>query len=239
MNGMSYGRAQLPQGGLSTPFVFDPYAGFTDFGDLVSSMRYRIDYRTELHSAEVNHVHTWNQFSALAGFRFLRLNENFEESLINDNDEPDARNNRNSENNLYGGQLGARWRNSYKWLAFDVTGKAGVFGNDAQQRQSHQIIFGEAEHRPVTAYDGNVAFVGDINFSVTARLHPMWSARLGYNLIWIERVALAPDQTSAFQAVSIPQPGESPQNSTHLNSEVAATGSVFLHGVNVGLEGRW
>jgi hypothetical protein len=49
---------------------------------------------------------------------------------------------------------------------------------------------------------------------------------LGYNLIWIEGVALAPDQLDFT-------------NTTTSGSGIDTDGGVFLHGVNAGLEARW
>jgi hypothetical protein len=70
-----------------------------------------------------------------------------------------------------------------------------------------------------------VAFVGALNISAGYRFSNVWSVRAGYNLIWIDRVALAPDQLNlAFGSDIYP---------------IYTDGGIFLHGVNLGLEGRW
>jgi hypothetical protein len=53
----------------------------------------------------------------------------------------------------------------------------------------------------------------------------VWGLRTGYNLIWIEGLALAPDQLDF--------------SNTGDDAELQDGGGVFLHGVNIGLEGRW
>ena len=72
---------------------------------------------------------------------------------------------------------------------------------------------------------GTVAFIGDLNLSVGYQLSRVWAARCGYNLMWIDQVALAPDQLD----FDISSPG------THISTG----GDVFLQGINVALEAHW
>ena len=74
--------------------------------------------------------------------------------------------------------------------------------------------------------DTDVAFVGDLNFTVIWQFCELWGLRAGYNLIWLEGVALAPDQLDF---------SNTPDSGRKLDSD----GGVFLHGVNLGLESRW
>jgi len=60
----------------------------------------------------------------------------------------------------------------------------------------------------------------------TIPLTKFWSLRAGYNLMWIENVALAPDQLDFTFT---------PTSGTMLNDN----GGVFLHGANVGLQAAW
>ncbi|MCC7087252.1 MAG: hypothetical protein IT427_19795, partial [Pirellulales bacterium] len=174
----------------------------------------RIQYDSEFHDAEINYLHRWGELSLLSGFRFVRLAESFCESGAF------SRFTRNTNNDLFGGQFGARWCRSYHNLvSWDVTGKAGVFGNSAQQSQSRRMPSGEI---PPTWTDAVVAFVGDLNFSANYRLSPVWNIRCGYNLIWLDGIALAPDQPFMLT-----------------NGRVVADGNIFLHGANVGLEADW
>jgi hypothetical protein len=71
-----------------------------------------------------------------------------------------------------------------------------------------------------------VAFVGDLNLTAIYQINSVWGARLGYNVIFIEGVALAPDQ---LDFTNTPSSG----------SGIDTDGSVFLHGINAGLEARW
>ena len=79
----------------------------------------------------------------------------------------------------------------------------------------------------VSSSSGGVAFVGEINLSALYRLTDVWNLRAGYNAIWIEGLALAPDQLDFNFATA---PG---------GNQLHNGGGMFLHGVNVGLEARW
>lgn len=183
----------------------------------------RIDYDSELHNVEVNYYRSWNTLSLLGGFRFVRLSENYGLDVIGGgSDFYDV----NAENNLFGGQLGGRWRECCGQFYFDFTGKAGVFGNDANQSQYLTSGGGSSIDRNFTSYESCVAFVGDLNLSVGFRFSKVWAARCGYNVLWIDQVAMAADQLD-FNVGS------------NAGRAISTSGDVFLHGINVGLEGRW
>ena len=117
-----------------------------------------------------------------------------------------------------------RSRGRFGW---EATGKAGIFGNDAQQTQS-VTDFPNFPLRPtVSSSGGGVAFVGEINLSALYRLTDVWNLRAGYNAMWIEGLALAPDQLD-FNFAASPS-----------GNQLHNGGGMFLHGVNVGLEARW
>ena len=130
-------------------------------------------------------------------------------------------------NNLFGAQLGARLRRLWGRFGWEATGMAGVFGNAEQETQS-VTDFPNFPLRPtVSTSGGEVAFVGEINLSALYRLTDVWILKAGYNLMWIDGLALAPDQLD-FNFATSPS-GNQLQNG----------GAMFLQGVNVGLEARW
>ncbi|MGA2253079.1 MAG: BBP7 family outer membrane beta-barrel protein [Thermoguttaceae bacterium] len=130
-------------------------------------------------------------------------------------------------NRLFGGQIGGRLRGTVNRFGLEMTGKAGIFGNAAEQTQT-VIDYPNFPLRPTTSAQGdNVAFVGEINVSGIYRLTDAWSVKAGYNVIWIEGLALAPDQFD-FNFAASPS-----------GNQLTNTGGMFLHGANVGLEARW
>ena len=80
---------------------------------------------------------------------------------------------------------------------------------------------------PTSGSKSGVAFVGQGNVSGLYALTNIWNLRAGYNVIWVEGLALAPDQLNFDFANA--------GAGTQLNNN----GGIFLHGVNVGLEARW
>ena len=168
-------------------------------------------------------------FTWFAGFRYLNLNERFNISAQRTvaGTVEEGTYNISTNNNLYGAQLGARLRRTRGRLGWEGTGFAGIFGNDASQTQ--QVTdFPSFPLRPtVSSSRGGVAFVGGANLSGLYNLTNVWNLKAGYNVIWIESVALAPDQLD-FNFAASPS-----------GNQLHNGGGMFLHGVNVGLEGRW
>ena len=112
-------------------------------------------------------------------------------------------------------------------FGWEATGKAGIFGNDAQQKQS-VTDFPNFPRRPTVSSGGGVmAFVGELNLSGLYRLTDVWNIRAGYSILWIEGLALAPDQLD-FNFAASPS-----------GNQLHNGGGMFLHGANVGLEARW
>jgi hypothetical protein len=70
------------------------------------------------------------------------------------------------------------------------------------------------------------AFIGELGFSATYQVTSTLYAKAGYNLLWVEGIARAPDQLDFT---------DTPESGTAL---VIGKGA-FLHGANVGLEARW
>jgi len=192
-------------------------------------------YGSEIHSAEVNLVHCccWcdcggicSSIEWLGGFRFIDLEEDFTLSAF-DSAEGTTDYSVRTRNHLYGGQLGARFRRSYGEWSWEATGKSGLYGNDMEQIQDPIIDFPGFVFRDAQGSHGSdVAFVGDLNLTGIYQLNQVWGLRTGYNLIWIEGVALAPDQ---LDFTNTPTSGQT----------LVGGGGVFLHGVSAGLEARW
>jgi hypothetical protein len=194
----------------------------------------RVDYLADLHNGEVNFVKSCcsrccnggRRLSCFVGPRYLSLDEQFNIQST-DFDEGTSNYNIRVDNDLYGVQIGGRferWMNRFGW---EATGKAGIFGNDVRQNQFVTDFPPPFALRPRTGADGGrVAFVGDLSLSLTYRLTRACSLRGGYNVMWIEGVALAPDQLDFTLT---------PTSGRGLNDN----GGLFLHGAHIGLEARW
>jgi hypothetical protein len=129
-------------------------------------------------------------------------------------------------NHLYGGQLG------FDAVLFDrggpfyanLIGKAGIYGNSAD---SVTTTVGVGGALPLVVANGNdTAFVGELSLLAGYRLTECLNIVGGYNLLWIDGVALAPDQLAT----------------TNIATGVATVdtdSTLFYHGFNVGLEYYW
>ncbi len=168
-------------------------------------------------------------FTWFAGFRYINLGErlNISAQRTVSGAVEEGTYNIRTANNLYGAQLGARLRRTRGRFGWEATGTAGIFGNDAQQTQT-VTDFPNFPLRPtVSSSRGGVAFVGGANLSALYLLNNVWNLRAGYNVMWIEGLALAPDQMD-FNFAASPS-----------GNQLHNGGGLLLHGVNVGLEARW
>ncbi len=200
------------------------------FADTVS-----VGYTSRLNSAEINRVccrcscadpACCRSLEWLYGFRYLNLNESL--SIVSTDFEESSTTYRvRANNNLFGAQVGSRFRRCFGQWSWEGTVKAGIFGNAAEQIGDPIVDFPDFLIRPRLSTSAvNVAFVGDLNFSGVYQLSNVWGIRAGYNLMWIEGVALAPNQ---LDFTNTPTSG----------TQLSTNGGVFLHGVNIGLEARW
>ena len=168
-------------------------------------------------------------FEWFAGFRYIDVGEelNISAQKTVSSEVENGNYNIRTANQLFGAQLGARLRRTWGRFGWEATGKAGVFGNDARETQSATDFPDFALRPTVSSSRGEVAFVGEMNLSALYRLTDVWNLRAGYSLMWIEDLALAPDQLD-FNFATSPS-----------GNQLRTGGGMFLHGVNVGLEARW
>jgi hypothetical protein len=197
--------------------------------DFFNADRMVVTYNTRLNNAEINFVreNCCNDWAWLIGFRFLELDDVFNIASQRDIDTGISNYNIHANNDLYGPQIGARIVKRYCRWGWDATGKIGIFGNAASQTQfESDFPPGFFLRDPVTARGGQVACVADFNISGTYRLNETWGIRAGYNVLWIEGIATAPDQ---LDFTDTPTSG----------SNLVSVGGLFIHGASVGLEANW
>jgi hypothetical protein len=197
-----------------------------------------MDYRSQLQGAEINFPccscceDPCGQYATsrewLLGFRYLRLNEDLHisgakpvGSLIETAYYDVA-----SRNDLYGGQFGVRLRRCRGQFSWEGTAKIGIYYDQAGQDQVFVDYPNFFLRDPTSANGGSVACVSDLNLTAIYQLNDTWGLRVGYNAMWIQGVAMAPDQLDfSFASTS--------------GADLNTAGGMFLHGVNVGLESRW
>ncbi|MGA2065737.1 MAG: BBP7 family outer membrane beta-barrel protein [Thermoguttaceae bacterium] len=189
------------------------------------------EYATELYNAELNAQ--WNacyRVTMLAGFRWVRLHEDLVGALAPPtvSGEPPFWNG-TTTNNLYGCQIGADAKILERGrFSIDGLAKAGIFDNDAEQTTAVSVI-----HKSVysaSASTNHAAFVGETGLQCEYRVTEHLSLRAGYEVLWLEGVALAPGQIQETYVAT--KWHDSSVRALGINCNSGA----FYHGATAGLE---
>ena len=213
----------------TTPVTTSPTGAFvqyvTPIGDLdASDISSR--YQSWLDSFELNlrkPVNCW--LTGLVGFRYMQLSE-LGLTITQDARPNMLRYSNNAINELYGAQVGLDGKIWDRCGKFRIEGllKLGIYGDDARNR----ILITRTNDQPLAsaAATTHASFVGELEFTAVYDVSDRVAVRVGYELLWIQGVALASDQI----AVSDPANGV---------GGIDLTGSPFYHGVTAGVEVRW
>jgi hypothetical protein len=181
-------------------------------------------YSSHINNYEINIILPYGSWQWLAGFRYLTVQERFDinaVSAVTGTGDYQVI----SDNRLYGGQLGARTQWQIERFVFDFEAKAGVFDNAAQQNQT---VVGDTDGilRQTGGREHQAAFVGEVSAYMFIPMGTHFTGRLGYTAIWIDDLALAPDQLDFT---------DTPTSGTGIYTR----GSMLIHGFNAGLEARF
>lgn len=201
-----------------------PLANVTQ--DYIFADRMLIDYVSSLYNVEGNYLQTISGLTLLTGFRYLRLNESF--NIQSDVYALDSSSNYlvRAKNNLIGGQLGLGFSSQWDRLTVDLLGKFGVFGNVAEQNTLMKDLNDTFVRRNFQDHVVAASVLGEAGINGTFRIFDWLHVHGGYRFMWINNVALAPDQLN-FQD----KPGAGQSVDPH--------GYLYLHGGNAGVEVRW
>lgn len=173
-----------------------PLGGFVDVDEANIN---KISYNSELHSGEVNYRRRLaspfasGQGSWLAGVRYFDLDERFGFTAIGPNNNAFVFNqDTQTRNELTGFQIGGDyWVNIAPGLMIGAESKGGIYGNHAtvESQITAQSIPGAHERMS----DGRTAYLGELVVSAVYRLSYSWSVKTSYNLLYVDNVALAPE----------------------------------------------
>ncbi len=184
-----------------------------------------VTYDAVVNNGEINYLRSYGELSCLMGFRYFELGEKFNISST-DLQTGTSFYDLNAYNNLFGFQGGLRLNHpcSADW-SYDLTGKAGVYYNSIHSSQEVGDFSGFVL-RSEKNQGNQAAFLGEVDFNVNYQFTPVWSLRGGYQVFWVDGVALAPNQLDFT---------DTPTSGTHLDK----TGSLFMQGAHAGLMARW
>jgi hypothetical protein len=235
-NGQSQGAEGFDD--LDVPFrPFSPPLLPTDSTDSFDNADLAIaHYDSRLHNAEVGIRH-WvsDRLSVLVGARYFHLDEQFQlltfDGVLNNIAEFNHTHGRyeiTTDNEMVGGQIGgnlivlALFGNR---VVFDIGGKAGVLANFARTDQLVTDVSDTVILRNSHDEDDDVAFIGEVSATATIRITDCIAVRGGFFGMWLNGVAVAPDQADFSPAASG-------------NPDIDDNGDVFYQGGFVGVELR-
>lgn len=185
-------------------------------------------YTSAIYCGEVNL--RWERFdrlTLLAGFRMAELDERYfavGTDVFSDlNDSVGV----NVFNHLYGIQLGAEGEifNRGGPLRLNAICKAGIFGNSADMN-IRRVNPGVDMDEVLTSRKTHAAFIGEAGLSMTYALTTHLAFRASYSAIWVQGVALAPEQIDV-------------SNFDTMEAVADLRGDIFYHGGGLGLEYRY
>ena len=147
---------------------------------------------------------------------------------------PELTNNINVHNNMVGAQIGGDiWMCILPGLRVGAEGKAAVLGNHiaVENTITTNVPIDGVFPAPLVEdlVEDDVSFLGEANLLVTYRLNYQWTLRGGYHFLYVDGVALAPENFN-----SRPPALDAPRT-PFLNDN----GAVFYHGWFAGAEFMW
>jgi len=199
------------------PFLFN--------GDGTAAWR----QNTSLFSFEANGVvHGSAKVDWLAGFRWIGMNETLGGvvPLLGNTPNQNPSFVYGGGNSLYGGQLGANIEVLESGQALQVycAPKAGLYLNQAVgDYQSVANNFTTASN----GFRNQLAFAGDVSINARYRLTKAFSVQVGYQLLWLNGIAVAADQAEVMGP------------DTETGRAFDSSGSAFFHGALVGGNFVW
>jgi hypothetical protein len=149
-------------------------------------------YKANVYSGEISVRHQVSErINLLMGFRFVELRE--VASLVGFSDLGSASATSKLFNDMSGFQIGANvalWR-KHGPLRIDSFVKGGVYGNAVTRWTNTSGIIGDTSVRDNSS---QAAFVGEVAVLPTYEFNDHFAVYGGYEAMWLEAVALAPDQ---------------------------------------------
>jgi hypothetical protein len=180
---------------------------------------------TRLNSAELNWLHPISdRVMFLAGARWLDVHDELQYhvsfpafGVLYD---------WNESNRLYGGQLGGKFK---LWkvggpLSIDAVFKAGIYANSADN--NFNLLPSTGGSFPGGATGTAASFVGEIDIMATYAFSSHISLQGGYQMLWIDRLALGTDEAAAATL-------------NHTQDAISATGDIFAYGATAGIVLSW
>lgn len=189
--------------------------------DFFAADAMNVTYGSRLQNVEANVWVPGNGFEWMTGVRYFSLTEDLTISSF-DSDTFQSSYAIDTNNQLFGGQLGIRKCWSHRSLSFRPELKFGVLGNADNQRSLLRDLDNTIILRSTAEESTNISTLSEIRLASGYRISERLQVDFGYNFLWVTGLALAPNQLDFTD--------------TATSGQFLSDGhSVFFQGANVGL----
>jgi hypothetical protein len=168
--------------------------------DFVFADRAEAKYTTRIDTAEANYWYhvtprrvDYFSVSGILGLRYADLRELFEVQFTRGTNRSDY--NIHTKNHLYGGQIGGNLQiNPQRFWSWDVTAKIGAFANRATQKTFLGDFNNTLTLRDHEKAEWRLSYIAAAVATLTCQFWRHLNAHIGYQMLYLTDVALAPDQ---------------------------------------------
>jgi hypothetical protein len=180
-----------------------------------------VTYGSRIHNVEANLWMPLAGVEGMLGFRYFSMTDDLNLQSF-DTDTFQSNYLVNTDNHLYGGQVGLRRRWCKGALRFSPEAKFGVFVNANEQHSLLRDLNNTLPLRDVSFADNSASTVSELRLVGDLGLTRHLQVGFGYNFLWVTDLAQAPYQLDFTDTAS--------------SSQFVDNGhSIFLHGASVGL----
>ena len=146
-----------------------------------------------------------------------------------------------TRNHLVGAQIGGDlWVNLIPGVALGTELKGGIYNNNANV--DTVVVSNSIQRAQEKLEKDRAAFMVEYNAQAIYRLTYSWTLKGGYNLLYVDNVALGPDNFNPRITTAVPVGGGNPQIvdfGVNRDPYINATREVLYHGFSFGAEFMW
>ncbi|MGC3969074.1 MAG: BBP7 family outer membrane beta-barrel protein [Pirellulales bacterium] len=185
----------------------------------------RFELNDEFHSYEANVINTVEFINWMVGVRYVEFNERLGVVSM----QPGSMSNADifTHNRMLGGQVGLRAKYDWELYGFESNFKFGFYYNDANTGTRVRDFNNTVVIRDAQTNGQNEACLTEFNVIFTYNPTMHFGLRAGYQFMYINEIALAPDQI-------IPA-----NDGIATGFQQNAKGDMFMHGPMLGAEWKW
>ena len=182
------------------------------------------DVRFRPSFVQLNDRRTNDVTTLLYGFRYVHIADESLNAFLNYPGGGEA-NRWDADNELFGFQIGAERNVCLGRLVLTASGKAGIYYADMETSYELDRGYDGSIDAWAEADDGAAAFLGELAFTASYPLTSRLSLTAGYHLLWLQGVAVGPEQVAATDSFN---------TEGQIGSRVDC-GGMFYHGARHGL----